>query len=165
MQILPLSEFNRAAYLGKWYQFANTKQFYQPAAAYNVSALYLQEADGRISVSNTLFVNGKEKNIQGTLIETSSPRVFRVKLDKVFLGISITGDYAIPVVITDKKGKYLFAVVGKSLTDRRGYFYILSRKQNVTCEEQRYLFALLEKLGYDLNRLLFTPQICTTMPL
>jgi lipocalin len=167
LTLLPPSQFLLSQYLGLWYQYASTKHFYEPSGSYNTTALYQLESDGTISVLNTLFTNGKENTITGTLLPTSTDpnsRVFQVKLNKAFLWIDITAPYAVQAVAIDSDGAYQFTVVGSSLDSDSGSVYILSRVQQPDCSQQQFMLKVVADLGYDGSKLRFTPQICAEMP-
>ena len=162
MTVLPSDQFELSKYLGTWYQYASTSQWYEPCDAYNTQALYELQPDGSVSVQNTLYTRGSPRTIQGTLIATDSPRVFQVKLQNVVLWFSVTAPYVVRTVVVDETGGYKFAIVGTSLTESTGTFYILSRVQTPTCAEQTTLLQLLTDLGYDLRKIKYTPQVCGT---
>jgi lipocalin len=163
MNILPVDQFDLTLFLGQWFQFANRKQWYEPSGFYNPYAIYTLQADGSVSVTNRLTVDGVERTIEGTLLPTDTLREFKVKLDKVFLGFSVTSDYAIQTLITDSTGAYRFAIIGKLLDSSSGAFYVLSRAQNLTCDEQDFVLRQLVGLGYKLKNIRFAPQVCPVL--
>jgi len=156
--------FTLDRYLGRWYQYASTAHWYEPRDAHNIAADYTRRDDGVIAVRNTLSSRGKQRTIDGTLTSTATPQLFRVRLEKAVLGFAITANYAVravlPVTEEDTTEPYSFAIVDSRLDRATGSFYVLSRTQVPTCEQQALLRKLLVSLGYDLSRIKYGTHVC-----
>jgi apolipoprotein D and lipocalin family protein len=165
MPIIRPADFKLERYMGRWYQFGATPRRYEPRNSYNVLANYELEEDGTVTVRNQLFSQGKTKSITGQLTSTSDPNRFRLRLKDVFLGFDAKADYVVNAVYADNKGRYQSALVSSQLKDGEGGFYLLSRKQSLDCEEQRFLLDLARSRGYNLENFRPTAQVCIDQPL
>jgi len=150
---IPGNEIVVDKYLKVWYQFAATPQWYEPAGSYNIRAQYERDANGNITVRNTLQYRGKSKSISGFLVPTSTPGKFKVKLERAILWFTITADYDVQYVYADENGEYVAAIVGDDK-----YTYVLCDSLTPSCDLQAKITA---RLGAEkVKKLNFTAQVC-----
>lgn len=135
-------------YMGKWYEIARFNHRFERGMD-RVTAEYALRPDGKISVLNRGWKNGKWKDIHGKakLPDLSEPG----KL-KVAFFLSLYSDYY--VLELDEKD-YSYALVGSS-TDK--YLWILCRTAQMPSEQLTMLLTKARTRGYDTNKILFIKQ-------
>ena len=152
-----MANFDLNRYTGKWYQFAATPMWYEPNGAHSISATYTLRQDGALDVFNELKYFGKSKSVEGIAIPTDKSNELRVVFKNNLFSILSSLNFKPNYVIDGILGNYEVAIVG---SPHRQYCYILTRKQNLTCEEQERVKKFIKKLGYKWDTLRFTPNIC-----
>ena len=137
-------------YAGKWYEIARLPNPFQRKCAGNTTATYTLRPDGKLEVLNQCRrPDGRVESIRGTA-RPANPAGPNTRL-KVSFFWPFAGDYWILDVDRD----YRWALVGEP---RRRYLWILSREPSL---DHRILDRLLDRAkqeGYDVGRLLRTPQ-------
>lgn len=127
-------------YLGRWYQIKAIPRWYQEGCN-NVVAQYSKGKDF-IKVTNSCFVNGKLKRIEGKAYPINEGKS---KLEVDFVGGRIfTGDYW--VLHTD----YNVALVG---TPDKESLWILSRSPKIAKKDLKKLEQIAVNQGFDIRRL------------
>jgi apolipoprotein D and lipocalin family protein len=139
-----------ARYAGKWYEIARLPNRFQGKCAGDTTATYSLHSDGSVSVLNQCRrFDGRSQSIRGTAQMADSAGT--TSKSKVSFFWPFTGDYWILDVAPD----YQWALVGEP--DRK-YLWILSREPRL---DERTIDRLLDHArqeGYDVSRLLRTPQ-------
>jgi apolipoprotein D and lipocalin family protein len=140
-----------ARYLGTWYEIARLPAWFEKDCT-GVTATYSMREDGKIKVVNACrkgALDGPVKEAVGKA--WVHDKTTNAKL-KVMFFWPFAGDYWI--IDLDNKD-YKYAVVGDP---GRKYFWVLSRTPKM---DEDLLNALLEKAkkqGYNLDKLIRTPQ-------
>lgn len=148
LQVVPKVDLNR--YLGTWYEIATIPQRFQKGCT-AVSATYTLRPDGKIKVLNECrkdSLTGKYKAAKGKawVVDTLTNAKLKVQFFWPFSGA---------YWIIELDSSYQYAVVGHP--DRK-YLWILSRSRKM--DEPLYI-KLMERIknhGYDLSRIVKTPQ-------
>ena len=146
---VPFVDLNR--YSGRWYEIAKYPNWFQAQCAGYTTAEYSSGPKGSILVLNRCHrTNGSSCQVQGraTVIPSSGNAKLRVR----FRGSPFAGDYWI--IGLDEKN-YSWAVVGHP---SRQFLWILARQPRISASDQEMIFGLVEKLGYERNRIVHTPQ-------
>ena len=152
----PIPHLDLPRYLGTWYEIARYPNRFERDCAGNTTATYTALPGGRVKVENRC-----RKADGGTDVATGvarqcgpagSPRL-KVRFAPALLSFlpPVWGDYWVIDIDRD----YRLAAVSEP---GRDYLWILSRTPQV---EKRALDALLARLsgqGFDLRRLVYTPQ-------
>jgi len=141
---------NLQQYAGKWYEIARYPNFFEQNCV-GVTAEYTLLDDGQVEVVNTC----RKDSLDGELdVITGTARVAdpesNAKLRVRFFG-PFEGDYW----IIELDDQYQYAVVGEP---SRSFLWILSRTPQLDQTIIDGIFERLPELGYDPDRLEFTPQ-------
>ena len=137
-------------YLGTWYEIATIPAGFQKNCV-AVTATYSLRKDGNIEVLNACRVgllDGPFKSVKGKawVVDTATNAKLKVRFFRLF-----TGDYW----IIELDPQYRYAVVGHP---SRNYLWILSRTPKINDELYSKLLARIARKGYDINRVVMTPQ-------
>ena len=134
-------------YLGKWYEIAHLPAKFQEGCD-ETTATYTLLKDGKISVLNACKRNGKIKTAKGKakVVDEATGAKLKVTFFWPFYG-----DYWI-IGLGDN---YEYAVVGHP---GRNYLWILSRTPSMGDALYGRLLEKLAATGYDVSRLMKTPQ-------
>lgn len=148
LQTVPKVDLNR--YLGTWYEIATIPQRFQKGCT-AVSATYTLRPDGKIKVLNECrkdSLNGRYKAAKGKawVVDTLTNAKLKVQFFWPF-----TGAYW----IIELDSNYQYAVVGHP---GRKYLWILSRSRKMDDSLYNDLMERIKKHGYDLSRIIKTPQ-------
>lgn len=134
-------------YLGTWHEIARYEHSFEKGCS-NVNATYSLRDDGKIKVVNRCLKDGKVDEAIGkayAVDETNS------KLKVSFFG-PFYGNYWI--LMLDEA--YTYAVIGDP---SREYLWILSRTPKLDKETLEHIINKLPTLGYDTQKLIWTPQV------
>jgi apolipoprotein D and lipocalin family protein len=145
----PVSNFELNRYLGKWYEIARLPFKYEKDLV-NVTATYSLRKDGKVKVVNEGFKNtknGKHKVAKGKA-------KFGKNLDLGYLRVSFFGPFYGDYIIVELDPEYTYAMVASTSK----YLWILSRESRMDKAVLDTLIKKAQKLGFDTNRLYFTPQ-------
>ncbi|MED6180850.1 hypothetical protein PIB30_013933 [Stylosanthes scabra] len=149
-------------YMGRWYQIASFPTLFQPKNAVDTRATYSLNDNGTVNVLNEDWVDGKRQFIQGIAYK-ADPNSDEAKLKvKFYIPPSIPifpviGDYWVLYVDQD----YQNAVVGGPT---KLFLWILSRKSHIDDATYNDLVEKAKDEGYDVTKLLKTPQSETPPP-
>lgn len=138
-------EFDLNKYLGKWFEIARIKNFFEPDMT-NVTALYELDNNGDIVVVNEGYLGGIPIQIVGTARTTNIDKILKVSFFN-----NVFSDYKILFVDDD----YQYAVVGGKSTD---YLWILSRTPQLDKNILTELFKIAKDNEYNINRISLTKQ-------
>lgn len=138
-------EFDLNKYLGKWFEIARIKNFFEPDMT-NVTALYELDNNGDIVVVNEGYLGGIPIQIVGTARTTNVDKILEVSFFN-----NVFSDYKILFVDDD----YQYAVVGGKSTD---YLWILSRTPQLDKNILKELFKIAKDNKYNINRISLTKQ-------
>ena len=138
-------EFDLNKYLGKWFEIARIKNFFEPDMT-NVTALYKLDNNGDIVVVNEGYLGGIPIQIVGTARTTNVDKILEVSFFN-----NVFSDYKILFVDDD----YQYAVVGGKSTD---YLWILSRTPQLDKNILTELFKIAKDNKYNINKISLTKQ-------
>lgn len=138
-------EFDLNKYLGKWFEIARIKNFFEPDMT-NVTALYKLDNNGDIVVVNEGYLGGIPIQIVGTARTTNIDKILEVSFFN-----NVFSDYKILFVDDD----YQYAVVGGKSTD---YLWILSRTPQLDKNILTELFKIAKDNKYNINKISLTKQ-------
>lgn len=137
-------------YLGKWYDIASYPQWFQKGCTATTAEYSLKE-NGEIKV-----VNSCRKGTMDGKLKVSVGRAQVVdKVSNAKLRVSFFGPFWGNYWILDLGENYEYAVVGDASRD---YLWILSRTPQMNPELYRSILERLKNQGFELERLLVTPQ-------
>lgn len=131
-------------YLGRWYEAYRLPNWFEDEDCNTLSADYSLRDDGNIKVINTCYKPNKTDKAEG--IAKVADKVTNSKLRVSFFR-PFYGDYW----IVDLAPDYSWALVGESSGK---YFWILTRDQKISPEQDRMLLERAKKLGYITERLI-----------
>ena len=144
-------------YAGRWYEIARLPNRFQDQCAGDVVATYALRPDGRVGVVNEC----RKKDGQTTHVEGVARRAdekgpasrLKVRFAPAVLSFLplVWGDYWILELDRD----YHHALVGDP---SRKYLWVLSRTPTMDAATYESLTAAAARLGFDVTRLVRTPQ-------
>jgi len=152
----PVRSLDLERYLGTWYEIARYPNRFERKCAGNTTATYTAMPDGRVRVENRCRLEDGSTDVAEGVARlcgpAGSPRL-KVRFAPALLSFlpPVWGDYW----VIDLDRNYTLAAVSEP---GRDYLWILSRTPQV---EKRALDALLARLsgqGFDVRRLVYTPQ-------
>ncbi|MED6146464.1 hypothetical protein PIB30_034576 [Stylosanthes scabra] len=150
-------------YMGRWYEIARFPSFFEKSDAVDTRATYTLNDNGTVNVLNENWVDGKRNFIEGIAYK-ADPKSNEAKLKVKFYVppsfplFPVTGDYW--VLYIDQN--YEYAVVGGPT---KLFLWILSRKSHIDDATYKELVEKAKDEGYDVTKLLKTPQSETPPPL
>ena len=144
--IASAAAFDPARYAGRWYEIERFPVPFQ-AGCTDTVAEYAPRGDGTIGVVNTCLVNGTERRIEG-IARVTGPGRLEVSVDEVPF---VAAPYWVLWVADD----YGSAVVGTP-SGRAGW--ILNREPVMSPDRLEAARQVLDFNGYDVSRLVMTPQ-------
>jgi len=149
-----VANFSVPAYMGMWYQIADYIQPYEILCKKCTTAHYAANADGSITVVNkaTGYVTCNTKAL-ATVDNPEAPG----KLTVAFYNGLFHGQYWIVKIgpVDPSTGKYTWAIVSN---EKRSSLYLLHRRALLSSAEQDALVNETAALGFDLNKLTYTPH-------
>jgi apolipoprotein D and lipocalin family protein len=150
-KISVVKEIDLNRYVGKWYEISKYLSFFESAEDTNVTATYGLK-DGYITVHNSSFRKGIEKNVDGYAVPINAGKSqLKVTFDLQFIvPFKTEGDYWIVRCDPD----YQWAVVSNPSKE---FLWILSRTSTISVEKYQMILSLLEE-EFDTSKLVITPQ-------
>lgn len=160
-KVTTVSSVDLKRYAGKWYEIAKLPNKFQKKCAGNVIAEYSLMADGDIEVINRcLTKDGQYDDAKGKakIVDKQSNAKLEVRFAPAVLSFipQVWGDYW----IIDLDQNYQYAVVGDP---KQKYLWILSRNAQMSDATYQNILRNIEKMGYDPNKLIKTPQKIETL--
>lgn len=148
LEVVPHLDLEK--YLGTWYEIASIPYGPQKNCV-AVTATYSSRKDGGIEVVNRCRVgtlDGRHRSIRGKawVVDPATNAKLKVSFFWPF-----SGDYW----VIELDPEYRYAVVGHPSRD---YLWVLSRSPRMEEAMYRKLLRKVERKGYDVNRLVKTPQ-------
>ncbi|RAP34505.1 hypothetical protein DID80_07235 [Candidatus Marinamargulisbacteria bacterium SCGC AAA071-K20] len=151
---LTVPTFNISGYEGEWFELARFDNKFQEDCQKNAKANYRLLENGYIEVINSCVEkNGTLKVVKGLARKqnSESPSKYEASFFTVLGWRPVWGDYWILDIDKD----YTVAVVG----DRnRKFAWIISRNIEITATQKKRAISILNKNGYDTQRLFFSKQ-------
>lgn len=135
-------------YMGKWYEIARFNHWFERGMD-KVTAEYTLRDDGKITVINRGYRNGRYHTTQGKakLPDAAEPGKLKVTFFLFFYS-----DY---YVMELDEQNYSYALVGSSPDH---YLWILSRTPTLPSEVLTMLLTKARERGYDTHKLIFVEQ-------
>lgn len=160
-KVKTVSSVDLKRYTGKWYEIAKLPNKFQKQCAGNVTADYSLQPDGDIEVINRcLKRDGQYDDAKGKakVVDKQSNAKLEVRFAPAVLSFipQVWGDYW----IIDLDQNYQYAVVGDP---KQKYLWILSRTAQMDDATYQRILRNIEKMGYDPNKLVKTPQKVETL--
>ena len=145
--ITPVSNFDAARYLGKWYEIARLDHSFERGLS-NVTADYSMRGDGGIKVVNRGF-NG-EKN---AWTDAVGKAYFVDKADVGHLKVAFFGPFYASYIVfdLDQPGYQYSMITGPD----KSYLWILSRTPAMDDATKKRLVDKAQALGYDTSKLIY----------
>jgi len=144
--VQPVSDFEIARYLGKWYEVARLDHSFERGLD-NVTADYSLRDDGGVSVKNRGFSRADDD-----WSEASGKAYFVNQPSEGYLKVSFFGPFYGSYIVfeLDKEGYQYAFVSGPDLT----YLWLLSRTPQVSAEVMTRFIEKSESLGFDTSNLI-----------
>jgi len=148
LRVVPFVELSR--YLGTWYEIARYPHSFEENC-YASQANYSLRDDGDIRVINRCWTGGfdgklNEAEGKAWIVDKTTNAKLKVQFFWPF-----SGQYWVIALDTE----YQYAVVGHP---SRKYLWVLNRSQNMDPQLYETLLHIIEQQGYDLTKLIITPQ-------
>jgi apolipoprotein D and lipocalin family protein len=148
--VTPVSDFELARYLGKWYEIARLDHSFERDLE-QVFAEYSLREDGGVRVRNKGF-----STKTNTWKEIEGKAYFVGKTDEGYLKVSFFGPfYGSYVIFELDKKNYQYAFVTGPNTS---YLWLLSRKPNIDDELRLRFIQKAEQLGFQTSEIIFVNQ-------
>jgi apolipoprotein D and lipocalin family protein len=142
-------------YLGDWFEIARLPNRFQRECVGDVRATYIRRSDGLLDVVNRCRTAEGETEARGVarIVDEQTFAKLKVRFAPAWLSWlpMVWGDYWIIGLAPD----YSWAVVGDP---SRNYLWILARTPRLDDETIAAARALARASGYDVERLVLTPQ-------
>lgn len=144
--ITPVTGFEKARYLGKWYEIARLDHSFERGLA-QVTAQYSQTSDGGIRVLN------KGYNIAEQRWEEAEGKAYFVTDEQIgHLKVSFFGPFYASYVIAELDEEYQYALVTGPDTD---YLWILARTPDLAKATVNRLVQKAQNAGFATDGLIF----------
>lgn len=144
----PVTHFDLNKYLGRWYEIAR-----MPAGFENnliqVTATYSLRNDGKVRVENA-GVDARSSKRKMAIGKAKFAR----NADTGYLKVSFFGPFYADYIILELDKEYRYALVASSIK----YLWILSRTPVLDRQKLDELTAQATSLGFETEKLYFTPQ-------
>lgn len=156
-RVRPVQSLDLARYEGTWYEIGRYPNFFERKCVSDVTATYRQQMDGSIQITNRCRkVDGTDDIATGIAYpdpKGGSAGRFKVTFVPTWLSWIpwLWADYWIVVLDDD----YRYAAVGES---SREFLWVLSRTPKLDDNTLYQIYAKLRKQGYDVGKLVITPQ-------
>lgn len=145
--VTPVQDFEVDRYLGRWYEIARLDHSFERGLE-QVSAEYIQEPDGSITVINRGYLPEQDKWKQAT-----GKALFVKAADEAHLKVSFFGPfYSSYVVFELDKEDYQYAFVSGANTN---YLWLLARTPEVGESLKKRFTARAEELGFAADTLIW----------
>lgn len=147
--VQPVTPFNKAKYLGKWYEIARFDSRFERDLI-NTTAEYALREDGSISVTNRGFntVDEEWESVTGKAKFVGNEDVAQLKVS--FFGPFYSG-YNVIALDAD----YQYALVCGGDLD---YLWILSRTKNIPENIKTEYLSIADSLGFKTENLIWVKQ-------
>ena len=144
--ITPVQDFDKARYLGTWYEIARLDHPFERGLE-QISATYTLRDDGGIDVLNQGLevATGEISQANGKAYFVADERVGHLK-------VSFFGPFYASYVIAQLDDNYQYALVTGPDTD---YLWILSREKTLGPEITNKLLAFAEQKGFDTQSMIY----------
>jgi apolipoprotein D and lipocalin family protein len=149
----PVTPFNSATYLGKWYEIARLDHSFEKGLS-RVSAEYSMRPDGGIKVINRGFDSARQAWKQ-----SEGKAYFVGASDTAHLKVSFFGPFYGSYIVFDLDPAYQVSMVSGPDTS---YLWILSRTPTIDAAVKARLVAKAKNLGYRTGELIFVDQAAPT---
>ncbi|HZT78332.1 MAG TPA: lipocalin family protein [Vicinamibacterales bacterium] len=153
VRTVPLVDLNR--YAGDWFEIARFPNRFQRPCVGDVRASYARRSDGRIDVVNRCRTADGDTEARGVarIVDDRTFAKLKVRFAPAWLSFLpvVWGDYWIIGLAPD----YSWAVVGDP---DREYLWILARAPDLDAESMAKARAAARDNGFDVERLVATPQ-------
>jgi len=151
LSVVPEVDLDR--YLGKWFEIASYPAWFAKNCT-GVTAEYSRREEGGIRVINRC----RKGSLDGKLKEANGRAKVVDPLTNAKLKVSFFGPFWGDYWIVDIDSEYRWAVVGEP---KRKYLWILSRTPTLEQDTLDGILSRLSGMGYDTDRLQWTPQAGT----
>ena len=148
--IEPVSNFNSAKYLGKWYEIARMDHSFERGLS-RVSAEYSLKPDGGLKVLNRGYNAEKKewKDAEGKAYFVESP-------DVAYLKVSFFGPFYGSYVVFDlDRENYAYSLISGN---DRSSMWLLSRSPTMDEATKKRLVDKAQALGFDTSKLIYVDQ-------
>lgn len=145
---MTVASLDLSRYMGLWYEIARYENSFERGMT-GVTATYTLLPDGKVRVENAGFKNGVRKHAVGRAFCPDKTQPGKLK---VSFFLWFYSDYYVLELDEDNYG---YALVGSS-SDK--YLWILSRTPSLPEETKDKLISSAQNRGYDVRKLLFTPE-------
>ena len=153
VRVVPFVNLDR--YAGDWFEIARFPNKFQRQCVGDVRATYTRRPDGRVDVVNRCRTATGETDARGVarIVDEQTFAKLKVRFAPAWLSWlpMVWGDYWIIGLAPD----YSWAVVGDP---GRNYLWILARTRRLDAETIATARALARASGFDVERLVLTPQ-------
>ena len=155
-QVQAVSRVDLNRYTGTWFEIARLPNKFQTQCVANVSAEYVQRADGQLDVINRcLKADGMTEAAVGRarIADTLSNAKLKVRFAPAWLSWlpSVWADYW----VIDLASDYTTAAIGEA---SHQYLWILARNRSLPEAQYQEIIQRLAKQGYDTAALVKTRQ-------
>jgi apolipoprotein D and lipocalin family protein len=154
-QASPVGTLDLARYAGHWYEIARIPNRFQKQCVGDVTAEYRLHARGIDVVNHCRRDDGSMDTASGRarMADPANPARLEVRFAPIWLGWLpfVWADYW----VIDLAPDYHYAVVGGASHD---YLWVLSRTPTLEDSEYTAITQRIAAQGYDIRRLMRTPQ-------
>lgn len=145
----PVQSFDVQRYLGTWYEIARLDHRFERGLS-NVSAEYVMQDDGQITVINRAFDDSEQVPSEAT-----GKAKFARNTDEGFLKVSFFGPFYGSYVVFNLDDDYSRAYVAGN---DRSSLWFLSRTPTVSEQEREAFVSTAQSLGFNVDELIFVDQ-------
>lgn len=144
--ITPVSNFETARYLGKWYEIARLDHSFERGLS-NVTAQYSLRDDGGLRVLNRGYETAKSawKDAEGKAYFVETP-------DTGYLKVSFFGPFYGSYIVFDLDPNYTHSMISGP---DKSYLWILSRTPTMDEATKKRLVDKAQALGFDTSKLIY----------
>ena len=147
--VVPVSNFDSARYLGTWYEIARLDHRFEKGLS-RVSATYSLREDGGLKV-----VNRGYKDADAVWKEAVGKAYFMDRPDLGYLKVSFFGPFYGAYIVFDPYPDYRTSRVSGHDTS---YLWLLSRAPTMDAATKKRLVEKAQALGFDTSSLIFVDQ-------
>lgn len=144
--IVPVENFDKARYLGTWYEIARLDHPFERGLEH-ISATYTLRDDGGIDVLNqgVEVATGQMSQANGKAYFVSDDSVGHLK-------VSFFGPFYASYVVAKLDADYQYALITGPDTD---YLWILSRQKTLATEITEQLMTFAKQNGFDTRHMIY----------
>ena len=148
--IVPVSNFDTARYLGKWYEIARLDHSFERGLSH-VTADYSLRQDGGLKVLNRGY-----KDADAKWKEAEGKAYFVDKKDVAYLKVSFFGPFYGSYIVFDlDQQDYSYSMISGP---DKSYLWLLSRTPTMDPALQQRLVEKARGLGFDTSKLIYVKQ-------